>query len=152
MRRFFLILTSLFLLLFQSCDSTPSLEKMAMKRLHAAIAAELEDKFSYAGDVEILSPEVVYSCDSMCVIVFDAGVTDPESGKQVSLPAKYVLLRDVVMSAAYGHPYYAELISGRLGTKEEELKRLRKEYSKSGQEAYITLCAKANHIDEKLLR
>lgn len=144
---------SLFLtvsLLAVSCSSGKGLEEMAMKRLPKALEKAMEEQMSVKGGADILSPETIYQCDSLCIIQFEAVAKDP-SAEDLRFPVRYIFLRDVFMSAVTGQPYYAEMVTGCPTMSAEEIARLKESYQENGHNLYVYYSGLAAHIDKNNL-
>ena len=95
-------LSMLFLLaLLQGCSGTASLEEKAFSRIPKALEKAMEEELSMTGGGTVSSPEVLYSCDSLCIIQFKAVAKDPQ-WEEYSFPARYIMGQDMVLSHAYG--------------------------------------------------
>lgn len=134
------------LLLTASCSSSPEgLGDMAMKRLPDALEKAMEDQMSVKGGARIKSPEIIFDCDSLCIIHFQAVAKDP-SGKEYSFPVRYVFVRDVFMSAAKGHPVYSEVVTGSPTMDRSEVEKLKEYCREHGNELYVHYAGAANPI------
>lgn len=145
MRRILLFISGVVLLLLQACSSQPAIEKLAMHRLPKAVEASLKRELSLSGQAEIVAPQTVYVCDSLCIIHCEA-VTQDASGHEIRLPVRYVFLRDVFMSAVSGTPYYAELVSGAPYLDKKEIGLLKRSCAEDGAKIYITYTGIANPV------
>ena len=131
-----------------SCTSHSGLEKKAMQRLPEALESAMEEQMSLKGGADIQSPVTVYDCDSLCIIQFKAVARDP-SAKDYSFPVRYIFLRDVVMSAATGHPVYADMVVGCPDMDKEELASFKKSCIEKANELYIYYVGATIPIDSK---
>ena len=136
---------SVFLAMAWACSSRPALEKEAFDRLPKALEKAMEEQMSMPGGAEIVSPEVMYSCDSLCIIQFKAIAKNPQA-KGFSFPARYVFLKDVIMSHAYGHPVYAERVSGCVEMTPEEIKETKDKFLKDAEKIYSYFASTASLI------
>ena len=134
------------LILLASCSSSPEgLGKMAMKRLPDALEMAMEDQMSVKGGARIQSPEIIFDCDSLCIIHFQAVAKDP-SGKEYSFPVRYVFVRDAFLSAAEGHPVYSELVTGSPTMDRSEVEKLKEYCREHSDELYVHYAGAANPI------
>lgn len=145
MKRIVPLLLSVFLAMAWACSSRPALEKEAFDRLPKALEKAMEEQMSMPGGAEIVSPEVMYSCDSLCIIQFKAIAKNPQA-KGFSFPARYVFLKDVIMSHAYGHPVYAERVSGCVEMTPEEIKETKDKFLKDAEKIYSYFASTASLI------
>lgn len=148
MNRILLSLSFLCLLTAVACKPTPTMESMAMKRLPKALEKAMEEQLSLSGGAQIVSPRTIYACDSLCMVQFEAVARDP-SGQEFRFPVRYVLLQDRFMSAATGHPVYAESVAGSPTMDEEEVRELVRYCAEHGHEMYIHYAGIANPIDRE---
>ena len=134
-----------FLAMAWACSSRPALEKEAFDRLPRALEKAMEEQMSMPGVAEIVSPEVMYSCDSLCIIQFKAIAKDPKCDG-FSFPVRYVFLRDVVMSHAYGHAVYAERVSGCPEMTAEDIRQTKDRFRKDAEKLYPYYASTASVI------
>ena len=95
----------------------------------------MQEDLSLPGGARIVSPEVLYSFDSLCIIQFKAVATDPKE-EGYSFPVRYVFVQDMVMSHAYGHPVYSEKISGAPEMTPEEIQQAKAEFQRDADKLY----------------
>lgn len=145
MKRIVPLLLGVFLAMAWACSSRPALEKEAFDRLPRALEKAMVEQMSMPGGAEILSPEVMYSCDSLCIIQFKAVAKDPKC-EGFSFPVRYVFLRDVVMSHAYGHAVYAERVSGCPEMTPEEIQETKDQFHKDADKLYPYFASVASVI------
>lgn len=145
MKRIVPLLLSVFLAMAWACSSRPALEKEAFDRLPKALEKAMEEQMSMPGGAEIVSPEVMYSCDSLCIIQFKAIAKNPQA-KGFSFPVRYVFLKDVVMSHAYGHPVFAERVSGCVEMTPEEIRQTKDKFLKDAEKIYSYFASTASLI------
>lgn len=117
------------------CSTTPQLEKVAFSRIPKALEKAMQEDLSLPGGARIVSPEVLYSCDSLCIIQFKAVAKDPKE-EGYSFPVRYVFVQDMVMSHAYGHPVYSEKISGAPEMTPEEIQQAKAEFQRDADKLY----------------
>lgn len=135
-----------------SCNrSKPLMEIMAMQRIPASLEKAMLQDLSLAGGAEISSPETIYVCDSLCIIQFEAVAKD-SLGQEFHFPVRYALVRDFIMSAATGKPYYAENISGAPSMGEDEIAELKQYCKKEGEKMYSYYSSIAEYVDLEELR
>ena len=94
------------------------------------------EEMELSGGANIVSPVVLYSCDSLCIIQFKAVAKNPEANGY-SFPARYFLVRDMVFSRAYGYPVYSEKLTGCPDLDEKEIQEIKAKFEKEGQQTYI---------------
>ncbi len=150
-RSLFILLCLLALLASACCKSKPVMEALAMQRLPASLEKAMLQDLSLPGGAEIISPETIYVCDSLCIIQFDAVAKD-SLGQELRFPVRYALVRDFIMSAATGEPYYAENIAGAPAMGAEEIEELKQYCKKEGAKMYSYYCSIADHVDLEELR
>ena len=136
------------LLLAASCSSRNGIERMAMERLPIALEKALGEKSTIKQGARIQSPETLYKCDSLCIILFKAVGKDPD-GNKVSIPVRYVYLCDVVLSAVKGHPVYSELVNVGQNTNRQGIRDLKKTYRDSADDLYLHYVGIATPIDSE---
>lgn len=139
----------LFLLaLLQGCSGTASLEEKAFLRIPKALEKAMEEELSMTGGGTVSSPEVLYSCDSLCIIQFKAVAKDPQ-WEEYSFPARYIMGQDMVLSHAYGHPVYFEKLTGCPDLSPEEMEETKANLRKEGDALYTFYASTANSIAPK---
>lgn len=139
----------LFLLaLLQGCSGTASLEEKAFSRIPKALEKAMEEELSMTGGGTVSSPEVLYSCDSLCIIQFKAVAKDPQ-WEEYSFPARYIMGQDMVLSHAYGHPVYFEKLTGCPDLSPEEMEETKASLWKEGDALYTFYASTANPIAPK---
>jgi hypothetical protein len=139
----------LFLLaLLQGCSGTASLEEKAFSRIPKALEKAMEEELSMTGGGTVSSPEVLYSCDSLCIIQFKAVAKDPQ-WEEYSFPARYIMGQDMVLSHAYGHPVYFEKLTGCPDLSPEEMEETKASLRKEGDALYTFYASTANPIAPK---
>jgi len=139
----------LFLLaLLQGCSGTASLEEKAFSRIPKALEKAMEEELSMTGGGTVSSPEVLYSCDSLCIIQFKAVAKDPQ-WEEYSFPARYIMGQDMVLSHAYGHPVYFEKLTGCPDLSPEEMEETKASLRKEGDALYTFYASTANSIAPK---
>lgn len=139
----------LFLLaLLQGCSGTASLEEKAFSRIPKALEKAMEEELSMTGGGTVSSPEVLYSCDSLCIIQFKAVAKDPRQ-EGYSFPARYIMGLDMVLSHAYGHPVYFEKLTGCPDLSPEEMEETKASLRKEGDALYTFYASTANSIAPK---
>lgn len=139
----------LFLLaLLQGCSGTASLEEKAFSRIPKALEKAMEEELSMTGGGTVSSPEVLYSCDSLCIIQFKAVAKDPQ-WEEYSFPARYIMGQDMVLSHAYGHPVYFEKLTGCPDLSPEEMEETKASLQKEGDALYTFYASTANPIAPK---
>lgn len=139
----------LFLLaLLQGCSGTASLEEKAFSRIPKALEKAMEEELSMTGGGTVSSPEVLYSCDSLCIIQFKAVAKDPQ-WEEYSFPARYIMGQDMVLSHAYGHPVYFEKLTGCPDLSPEEVEETKASLRKEGDALYTFYASTANSIAPK---
>ena len=142
-------LSMLFLLvLLQGCSGTASLEEKAFSRIPKALEKAMEEELSMTGGGTVSSPEVLYSCDSLCIIQFKAVAKDPQ-WEEYSFPARYIMGQDMVLSHAYGHPVYFEKLTGCPDLSPEEMEETKASLRKEGDALYTFYASTANPIAPK---
>ena len=135
------------MLVAASCSSSPKgLEDLAMERLPEALEKAMEDQMSVKGGARIQSPEIIFDCDSLCIIHFQAVAKDP-SGNDYSFPVRYVFLRDVFMSAAMGHPVYSEMVTGSPTMDRAEVNKFKEYCRETSDKLYIYYAGVAKSIE-----
>ena len=139
------LLPLILLLMALGCSTTPQLEKVAFARIPKALEKAMQEDLSLSGGAQIVSPEVLYSCDSLCIIQFKAVAKDSK-GEGYSFPVRYVFVRDMVMSHAYGHPVYSEKISGAPEMTPEEIQKTKAEFQRDADKLYPYYSATATLI------
>lgn len=127
------------------CSTTPQLEKVAFSRIPKALEKAMQEDLSLPGGARIVSPEVLYSCDSLCIIQFKAVAKNPEA-QGYSFPARYFLVKDMVFSRAYGYPVYSEKMTGCPDLNEKEIRETKAKFEKEGQQTYIYYSSTCNLI------
>lgn len=145
MKRIALLLKLAILALVIGCSRTPELEKLAFSRLPKALEEAMIEDLSVSGGAQIDSPEILYSCDSLCIIQFKAVAKNPDADGY-SFPVRYVFVRDVVLSHAYGHPVYAEKISGCPEMTPEDIEKTKAEFKRDAKKAYAFYASTATLI------
>lgn len=139
----------LFLLaLLQGCSGTASLEEKAFSRIPKALEKAMEEELSMTGGGTVSSPEVLYSCDSLCIIQFKAVAKDPQ-WEEYSFPARYIMGQDMVLSHAYGHPVYFDKLTGCPDLSPEEMEETKASLRKEGNALYTFYASTANPIAPK---
>ena len=139
------LLSCVLLALALACSPQPELEKKAFSRLPKALETSMEEGMFLTGGADIVSPVVLYSCDSLCIIQFKAVAKNPEA-QGYSFPARYILVRDMVFTRAYGHPVYSEKLTGCPDLNEEEIKEMKAKFKNEAQQTYIYYSSTANLI------
>ena len=147
MKRIVPLLSVALLALALACSSpTPELKDVAFARLPKALEQAMVEDLGLQGGAEIVSPEILYSCDSLCIIHFTAVAKAPKADGY-SFPVRYVFLQDMVLSHAYGHPVYAERISGCPEMTPEEIEETKAQFQQDAEKAYKYFSSTANQID-----
>lgn len=136
MKRLVPLLSCALLALALGCSSTPELEKIAFSRIPKVLERTMLEEMELSGGANIVSPVVLYSCDSLCIIQFKAVAKNPEANGY-SFPARYFLVRDMVFSRAYGYPVYSEKMTGCPDLDEKEIQEIKAKFKKEGQQTYI---------------
>ena len=136
MTRLVPLLSCALLALALGCSSTPELEKIAFSRIPKVLERTMLEEMELSGGANIVSPVVLYSCDSLCIIQFKAVAKNPEANGY-SFPARYFLVRDMVFSRAYGYPVYSEKLTGCPDLDEKEIQEIKAKFEKEGQQTYI---------------
>jgi len=136
MKRLVPLLSCALLALALGCSSTPELEKIAFSRIPKVLERTMLEEMELSGGANIVSPVVLYSCDSLCIIQFKAVAKNPEANGY-SFPARYFLVRDMVFSRAYGYPVYSEKMTGCPDLDEKEIQEIKAKFEKEGQQTYI---------------
>lgn len=131
-----------------SCSSRGGLEKLAMKRLPTALEKAMEVQMGVKGGAKIQSPEIIYDCDSICMIQFQALAKD-SAGEDYTFPVRYIFVKDVFMSAAKGHPVYSEMVAGSPKMDREEVQKLKDHCREHGTELYVFYSGAASPIDSE---
>lgn len=137
-----------FLALLQGCSGTASLEEKAFSRIPKALEKAMEEELSMTGGGTVSSPEVLYSCDSLCIIQFKAVAKDPQ-WEEYSFPARYIMGQDMVLSHAYGHPVYFDKLTGCPDLSPEEMEETKASLRKEGNALYTFYASTANPIAPK---
>ena len=145
MKRILPLLSCFLLALAVGCSSSSELEKLAFSRLPKALERAMIEELDLTGGADIVSPEILYSCDSLCVIQFKAVAKNPEA-EGYSFPARYVFVRDVILSHAYGHPVYSEKLTGCPEMTKEEIKQKKAELQRDADKAYTFYASTANLV------
>ena len=145
MRKIVLLSVFSLLALIVGCARTPEIEKLAMARLPAALQTAMQESMSVAGGMEITEPEILYSCDSLCIIQFKAVANAPEM-EGYSFPARYAFVRDVVLSHAYGHPVYSEKLTGCPEMSKKEIKEKKARLKKEADKLYAYYSSTASLV------
>lgn len=151
MNRTRVILLCLLSMLACACSPQPMMEKLAMLRLPKCLEKAMQQELDIPGGAEISSPQTVYVCDSLCIIIFEAVAKDP-SGKELRFPVRYALVRDGIMSAATGQPYYAESITGAPMMDSAENEEFKQYCRKEGTKMYDYYVSVGEHVDLEELR
>ena len=136
MKRLVPLLSCALLALALGCSSTPELEEIAFSRIPKVLERTMLEEMELPGGANIVSPVVLYSCDSLCIIQFKAVAKNPEANGY-SFPARYFLVRDMVFSRAYGYPVYSEKLTGCPDLDEKEIQEIKAKFEKEGQQTYI---------------
>lgn len=136
MKRLVPLFSCALLALALGCSSTPELEKIAFSRIPKVLERTMLEEMELSGGANIVSPVVLYSCDSLCIIQFKAVAKNPEANGY-SFPARYFLVRDMVFSRAYGYPVYSEKMTGCPDLDEKEIQEIKAKFEKEGQQTYI---------------
>lgn len=150
-RSLFILLCLLALLASACCKSKPVMEALAMQRLPASLEKAMLQDLSLPGGAEIISPETIYVCDSLCIIQFDAVAKD-SLGQELRFPVRYALVRDGIMSAATGRPYYAESITGAPRMDSAENEEFKQYCRKEGTKMYEYYVSVGEYVDLEELR
>ena len=61
-----------------------------------------------------------------------------------NFPARYVFVRDVILSHAYGHPVYSEKLTGCPDMTEEEIRQKKAEFQRDADKVYTYYSAIAS--------
>ena len=146
-----IFLLCLLSLLACACSRHPMMEKLAMQRLPKSLENAVLQELSIPGGAEISSLQTVYVCDSLCIILFEAVAKDP-SGKELRFPVRYALVRDGIMSAATGRPYYAESITGAPRMDSAENEEFKQYCRKEGTKMYEYYVSVGEYVDLEELR
>lgn len=137
------------LLMVVGCSTQPSsLKDKALVRLPKALEQAMVEDLGLQGGAEIVSPEILYSCDSLCIIHFTAVAKAPKADGY-SFPVRYVFLQDMVLSHAYGHPVYAEKLSGSPEMTPEDIQKTKADYQRDAQKAYAYYSSTATLIPQE---
>ncbi len=137
------------LLMVVGCSTQPSsLKDKALVRLPKALEQAMVEDLSLPGGAEIVSPEILYTCDSLCIIHCTAVAKAPEADGY-SFPVRYVFLQDMVLSHAYGRPVYAEKLSGSPELTQEDIRQARAEYQRDAKKAYAYYSSTATLIAQE---
>ena len=145
MKRIVPLFAFVLLALAVGCSTRSGIEEQAFSRLPKALEKAMLEDMNTAGGAQVVSPEVLYSCDSLCIIQFKAVARDPGLDGY-SFPVRYVFVRDVVLSHAYGHPVYAEKISGCPEMTPEEIRQVKAEFKRDAKKAYSYYASTAQQI------
>lgn len=145
MKRFLPLLSCALLALALGCSSTPELEKKAFSRIPKVLERTMLEEMELSGGADIVSPIVLYSCDSLCIVQFKAVARNPEA-QGYSFPARYFLVKDMVFSRAYGYPVYSEKMTGCPDLDEKEIQEIKAKFEKEGQQTYIYYSSTCNLI------
>ena len=145
MKRFLPLFSCALLALALGCSSTPELEKKAFSRIPKVLERTMLEEMQLSGGADVVSPIVLYSCDSLCIIQFKAIARNPDA-QGYSFPARYFLVKDMVFSRAYGYPVYSEKMTGCPDLNEKEIRETKAKFEKEGQETYIYYSSTCNLI------
>lgn len=149
MKRIVPLLSLALLQLVIGCSPKPaSLEEKALSRLPKALEQAMVEDLSLSGGAEIVSPEILYSCDSLCIIHFTAVAKAPEA-EGYSFPVRYIFLQDMVLSHAYGHPVFAEKLTGSPEMTPDDIQKTKADYKRDAKKAYAYYASTANVIAQE---
>ena len=130
------------------CSTRSEIEKSAYSRLPKALEEAMMEDLSATGGADIVSPVIIYSCDSLFIVQFKAVAKDPGL-KGYSFPVRYVFVQDMVLSHVYGHPVYAEKITGCPEMTPEEIEQTRAEFKRDAKKAYVYYASTASPITQE---
>lgn len=145
MKRIVPLLSCALLAIALGCSTSPELEKTAFSRLPKALEEAMMEDLSMSGGADIESPVVLYSCDSLFIVQFKAVAKDPQ-WKGYSFPVRYVFVRDMVLSHAYGHPVYGEKLSGCPEMDEKDIHEEKAKFKKDADKAYTFYVSTAKQL------
>ena len=148
MKRIVRLLSYALLVMAWSCSTQPALEQKALSRIPEALERAMNEELSMSGGGTVSSPEILYSCDSLCIIQFKAVAKDPQ-WEGYSFPARYIMGQDMVLSHAYGHPVYFEKLTGCPDLSPEEMEETKASLRKEGDALYTFYASTANPIAPK---
>ena len=148
MKRIVRLLYCGLLVMAWSCSSQPELEQKAFARIPEALEKAMMEELAMSGGAAVSSPDVLYSCDSLCIIQFKAVAKDPQ-WEEYSFPARYIMGQDMVLSHAYGHPAYFEKLTGCPDLSPEEMEETKASLRKEGDALYTFYASTANPIAPK---
>ena len=118
------------------CSSSSELEKKALSRIPEVLEQTMLEEMQLPGGAEVVSPIVLYSCDSLCIIQFKAVAKNPEA-QGYSFPARYFLVKDMIFSRAYGYPVYSEKMTGCPDLSAKEIRETKAKFKKDAQQTYV---------------
>jgi hypothetical protein len=136
MKRLVPLLSCALLALALGCSSSPELEKKAFSRIPKVLERTMLEEMQLSGGADVVSPIVLYSCDSLCIIQFKAVARNPEA-QGYSFPARYFLVKDMMFSRAYGYPVYSEKMTGCPDLNEKEIQETKAKFEKEAEQTYI---------------
>ena len=145
MKRLVPLLSCALLALLLGCSTQPELEKKAFSRIPKVLEKAMIEQMQLSGGADVTSPVVLYSCDSLCIIQFKAVARNPEANGY-SFPARYILVQDMVLSHAYGHPVYSEKMAGCPDMTDKEIRDLQAQFRRDGDKIYTYYSSTTNLI------
>ncbi|MBR5396486.1 MAG: hypothetical protein IK145_01365 [Bacteroidales bacterium] len=128
--------------LFFGCSSKGSLEQVAREHIQAKVFEAMGDRLGAVGEPEIKDIQVLYDCDSLCILQCRALSKDAE-GNDLSGVARYIFAKDPFLSRANGKPAYCDAALGSEYLDSKGIKEFRKKMEDNGSDIffyYLAMC------------
>ena len=128
-----------------SCSNRGGLYNLAVKQLPITLETGMRDYMQTVGKPEIKDIEVIYDCDSLCVLQCRASAPD-QYGYRRSETVRYFFVKDVFLSKASGKTVYGDFVTGGKILDKKGKKVFQKTMEDGKTEKYLYYLGMANHI------
>lgn len=134
MKRFFFFVIPA-LLLLASCTSRKGISEVAMQYFPDKLSEAFSEYLGEKVTPEVSGLEVIYDCDSLCMIQCYAVVPDP-SGDDTVESVRYTFAKDPFFSRVEGRPIYYHTVKGAAYFNKEEIKQFQKKMEDGGSRLF----------------
>ena len=143
MKRFLFIIS--FVLIVLGCGRERGLENLARENLPAKLAEMTEMTLGTSEGMEIKDIQVIYDCDSLCVLQCHSFAKDT-SGFEVSNNIRYFFLHDRFMSFVTGVPVYCHAVQSADYLSKEGIREFKEKMDKGGTERFMFCLAMCDPV------
>ena len=124
------------------CYAGNGLEGVAREHISAKVGEAMKNRLGAVTEPEIKDIQVLYDCDSLCILQCRALSKDAE-GNDLSGVARYIFAKDPFLSRANGKPAYCDAALGSDYLDSKGIKEFRKKMEDNGSDIffyYLAMC------------